>query len=284
MPKQWKIAVLGAGRAGRARIAAIEAHPRCRLAGVVRRRPGPGEPDLEAALADPGVDAVIVCTPNLLHARAVRAALEAGKHVAVEYPLAESSAEAAELFERAAAGARVLHVEHIELLSGSQRRLRESARGLGRPRGGGLRFSGGSDGWIAREDLAGGPGLRALARLHRLVDLFGPAEVSRRRLETSESGYRLEVGLRFAAGGETSLSEVRAPQLARASEWEVECEAGILRTPPASPERGLFARDLEVFVSRLETRATSYVSDARVLEVLSLVDAIDRPAYPPARA
>ena len=278
-----KIAVLGAGRAGRARVAAVEAHPRCRLAGVVRRRPGPGDPDLDAVLGDPSVDAVIVCTPNRLHAPTVRVALEAGKHVAVEFPLAGDSAEAAELFDRASARGRVLHVEHIELLSGSQHRLREAARGLGRPRGGELRFRGGNAGWIGQDELAGGAGLRALARLHRLVDLFGRAEVQRCGLERSGDGYRLEVGLRFARGGETSLLEERAPGLSRATEWEIECEAGILRTPPASPESGLFARDLEVFVARVEMGAASYVSEERVLEVLRLVDAIDRPAYSPAR-
>jgi predicted dehydrogenase len=49
---------------------------------------------LEAALADPAVAAVIVCTPNLLHAETTRAALAAGKHVAVEFPLAASAAKA----------------------------------------------------------------------------------------------------------------------------------------------------------------------------------------------
>ena len=283
MPAGLKIAVLGGGRAGRARAAAVREHPRCRLAGVVRRDPGPGEPDLAAALADPGLDALIVCTPNLLHARAVRAALDAGKHVAVEYPLAEGSQEAQELLESASARGRVLHVEHIELLSASQRRLREAARDLGRPRGGEVSFRGGSAGWIGRDELAGGPGLRALARLHRLADLFGPAEVAGRRLERSGDGYRLEVDLRFAEGGGTRLSEERAPGLARATEWAVECEAGTLRSPPPAPESGLFARDLEVFVARIETGAVSYVSDARLLEALRLVDAIDRPAYSPAR-
>jgi predicted dehydrogenase len=43
------------------------------------------------------IDVVHVCTPNALHAVAVRAALSAGKHVVCEKPLAVSAPEAAEL-------------------------------------------------------------------------------------------------------------------------------------------------------------------------------------------
>jgi hypothetical protein len=38
----------------------------------------------------------------------------------------------------------------------------------------------------------------------------------------------------------------------------------------------LFARDLDVFLDRIERRAEPYVSDARVLEALELVGAIER--------
>ncbi|MRG61708.1 gfo/Idh/MocA family oxidoreductase [Agromyces sp. CFH 90414] len=48
------------------------------------------------------VDVVHVCTPNATHARIVRAALEAGKHVICEKPLATDAATAAELTALAA--------------------------------------------------------------------------------------------------------------------------------------------------------------------------------------
>ncbi len=50
----------------------------------------------ELAIAD-GVDVVHVCTPNHLHLPLARAAIEAGKHVICEKPVALDSAEAAEL-------------------------------------------------------------------------------------------------------------------------------------------------------------------------------------------
>ena len=59
--------------------------------------------DLDAMLADRDVDVVHVATPNHLHHAEARAALEAGKHVVCEKPLALSSAESADLVARAAA-------------------------------------------------------------------------------------------------------------------------------------------------------------------------------------
>ena len=50
--------------------------------------------DLEAALVRPDVDAVILTTPTPLHARQAIAALEAGKHVLVEIPMADNLADA----------------------------------------------------------------------------------------------------------------------------------------------------------------------------------------------
>jgi predicted dehydrogenase len=56
----------------------------------------------EALIADPGIDVIHVCTPNSTHAPIARAALEAGKHVICEKPLATSSADAAALVDLAA--------------------------------------------------------------------------------------------------------------------------------------------------------------------------------------
>ena len=43
---------------------------------------------LDALLADPGVDAVFISSPNFLHASQTIAAARAGKHVLVEKPMA----------------------------------------------------------------------------------------------------------------------------------------------------------------------------------------------------
>lgn len=50
--------------------------------------------DLDGFLADPGIDAVYIATPNSVHANQALAAIEAGKPVLVEKPLATSADEA----------------------------------------------------------------------------------------------------------------------------------------------------------------------------------------------
>ena len=53
--------------------------------------------DYRDLLADPSIDAVHVCTPNMTHFPIVRDAVSAGKHVICEKPLAMSVEEASEL-------------------------------------------------------------------------------------------------------------------------------------------------------------------------------------------
>jgi predicted dehydrogenase len=57
----------------------------------------PAYESFEAMLRDERVDAVHITTPNHLHHSQARAALEAGKHVVCEKPLAMTSAESADL-------------------------------------------------------------------------------------------------------------------------------------------------------------------------------------------
>jgi predicted dehydrogenase len=56
---------------------------------------------VDELLADDGIDIVHVCTPNTTHARFALAALDAGKHVICEKPLATTVGDAAALAHRA---------------------------------------------------------------------------------------------------------------------------------------------------------------------------------------
>ena len=53
--------------------------------------------DFQEMLSDPELDAVVIATPVITHYELARRALEAGKHVFVEKPQAQSSAEAEDL-------------------------------------------------------------------------------------------------------------------------------------------------------------------------------------------
>jgi predicted dehydrogenase len=63
-------------------------------------------PSYQALLEDPAVDVVYVATVNSVHRRHALWALEAGKHVVVEKPLAMDAAQAREIADRAAAAGR----------------------------------------------------------------------------------------------------------------------------------------------------------------------------------
>nr|WP_145156593.1 Gfo/Idh/MocA family oxidoreductase [Paenibacillus terrae] len=57
--------------------------------------------DYRELLADPSIDVVHVCTPNDAHAEVSIAALEAGKHVMCEKPMAKTAADARRMAETA---------------------------------------------------------------------------------------------------------------------------------------------------------------------------------------
>jgi len=97
-------ALVGYGFAGKTFHAPlISACPDLRLHAVVSSRPDDVHadwpevavvPDLDAALADPAIDLVVVATPDALHAEQATAALEAGKAVVVDKPFALNLADA----------------------------------------------------------------------------------------------------------------------------------------------------------------------------------------------
>lgn len=68
--------------------------------------------NFDALLSDPEVELVVITSPNETHFPYAKAALEAGKHVVVEKPFTNTSAEAKELVEVAEKSGKVLSVYH----------------------------------------------------------------------------------------------------------------------------------------------------------------------------
>lgn len=76
-------------------------------------------------LARDDLDAVAVATPASTHARLAVAALDAGKHVLVEKPLADNGADARRMVARAADVDHVLMVDHTFCYTAPVRKIRE---------------------------------------------------------------------------------------------------------------------------------------------------------------
>ena len=132
-----RVGVVGAGYWGpnlirnlaelpRSPLAAVAEKDAARLGYVQARYPHVRTHEsLEALLADVGVDAVVLATPAELHERHALAALEAGKHVFVEKPLATTSAGCLRLARAAEERDLVLMVGHTFLHNDAVRWMKE---------------------------------------------------------------------------------------------------------------------------------------------------------------
>jgi predicted dehydrogenase len=120
--------------------------------------------DWRALAADPAVDAVVIGTPNALHAAQAIAFLEAGKHVLVEKPMAPTVAEADAMVAAARGAGAFLMVAHCWRFHPDVRALRArvEAGELGeivKTRGYGAHAGWGPSGWFTDPELAGGGAL-----------------------------------------------------------------------------------------------------------------------------
>jgi predicted dehydrogenase len=76
-------------------------------------------------IADPKIDAILIATPVSTHFQLAFEALQAGKHVLVEKPLASSSEEALRLIDEADRRHCVLMVDHTFVYTSAVRRIQE---------------------------------------------------------------------------------------------------------------------------------------------------------------
>lgn len=81
--------------------------------------------DFREVLASREVDAVAIATPPATHAELALAALDAGKHVLVEKPLASSVRDAEEMVRRAEKHGLTLMVDHTFIYSSPVRKIKE---------------------------------------------------------------------------------------------------------------------------------------------------------------
>jgi len=116
---------------------------------------------VDEMLASGGVDALVVSTPNYLHAPQTIAALEAGVHVMVEKPMAMNAAEGGEMVAAGQRSGALLMVAHCWRFDQEARWVREqvAAGRIGkvvRTKGCGVHVNWGPSGWFTHKRLAGG--------------------------------------------------------------------------------------------------------------------------------
>ena len=80
---------------------------------------------VEELVADPGIDAVSICSPNSTHAPYSIMALEAGKHVLCEKPMALELADTRRMMEAAEKAGKILMIGHNQRLLPTHRKARE---------------------------------------------------------------------------------------------------------------------------------------------------------------
>jgi len=132
-----KIALAGAGAFGEKHLDGLKLIDGVEVISVVGRRLEPtravadkyGIPhactDLAEALEQPGLDAVILCTPTQMHAAQAIQCMDAGKHVQVEIPLADSLADAEAVLAKAQATGLTCMVGHTRRFNPSHQYIHD---------------------------------------------------------------------------------------------------------------------------------------------------------------
>ncbi|MCU0568467.1 MAG: Gfo/Idh/MocA family oxidoreductase [Oculatellaceae cyanobacterium Prado106] len=310
-----KVGLVGTGYAARLRADTLQGDERAELVAIAGHTPDKtaafNQPygaqifeSWQALIDQSEIDLVIIAGVNRDHGAIAQAALEADKHVVVEYPLSLDVVEAEAIVQLAKDSGKFLHVEHIELLSGIHQTILEVLPAIATPFY--VRYASlnpqhpAPHKWTYQPELFGFPLVGALSRVNRLIDLFGSV--------SSVSGQA-----RFWGGGNSSsfyTSCMCTAQLQFTSGliadviygkgeaiWQadrtltVQGEQGAIvidgeqgqliqanETKPLTvgSRRGLFAKDTGMVLDHLTTGAPLYVTPEQSLYALKVADAIRR--------
>lgn len=159
--------------------------------------------EYDALLRAPGVDAVVICTPNAFHVAQAQAAFAVGKHVLVQKPLALTAGDARATVGTANHAGKLLFVDYSYRYLDTVRVLREALPSIGLPRrisGAFHNIYGPRKGWFFDPLLSGGGALVDLG-VHLLdlaLDLLHPAVTVLERAELSHTqGLQVEDAARL---------------------------------------------------------------------------------------
>lgn len=309
-----RVGLVGTGYAARARIKALKEDGRSHPIAIASRYGQRAEELAQAhglnavenwrsLVADKAVDLVVVATVSALHGDVVEAALRAGKHVVVEYPLSLEVDQAKYLVALAAKKSLLLHVEHIELIGGLHQAMRTGLAELGEVSYVSYRTlnpqNPAPQKWTYNQNLFGFAYCGALSRVQRMVNLLGAvARVSccTRYSGEGEDGWFKGVvssaRLEFVSGGVAELAYGKGEGLwLKRRDVEMQGALGAIaftgnagrlvtstgeRAIAVEPRKGLFVKDTAAVLSYLTEKTPLYVSAAESLYALSVADALRR--------
>ena len=195
--------------------------------------------DWESAVADTDAHAILVCTPNTQHHAVVKAAIERGKHVLVEYPHATTAADGAELIALSRKHGVVLHVGLTHRYSGQHEALSRLIGEMGPPRAYQLMTCSGNpiSRWYNRDELSGGMFVASLFHyIDEAMSIVGDVEkvsaeyFCKRDAEGVIQRDRASVMLSSDAGCVAQLSYARGfPKPGLGTVFSIICDNGYLR-------------------------------------------------------
>jgi predicted dehydrogenase len=201
-------------------VLAVDPQPEGRAWAAARGLAATG--DLQVALDDPGIDAVVLCSPHRFHADQIVAAAEAGKHVFCEKPFATTTSDVDRALAAVAAAGVRLGIGHERRFEPPVMELQERFRSgdLGVP----LVFEGNfsqdkflalpADNWrLSSTEAPVGPlSATGIHLVDLAISILGePSEVWARlstRATTFGNGDTLSVTLGFADGATASITAI----------------------------------------------------------------------------
>jgi biliverdin reductase len=306
-----KVGIVGTGYAAKKRLEALQSDERVRLISITGHNTEKlsefsqtyslsATSSWQELISQSELDLVFICTVNQDHGAIARAALEADKHVVVEYPLSLNPQEAAEIITLAQNQGKLLHVEHIELIGGVHQAIRHYLPEIGnifyaryatispqRPV---------SRRWSYHRQIWGFPLVAALSRVHRLTDLLGKiatVNCQTRYWDAPEAGYftacLCNAQLSFANGVIAEITYGKGDIFWQGyRNLEIHGDKGTLlfegekgtlirgdeKTPlEVASRRGLFAKDTHMVLEHLLENKPLYVEPQASLYALEVADA-----------
>ena len=310
-----KVGIVGTGYAAQKRAEALKSDDRAELLIAAGNTPEKLQDfcrinDVDAAddwqklVNAPDLDLIFICTVNHSCGAIALAAIEAGKHVVVEYPLSLEVDLAAKVIKLAETKRKLLHVEHIEIIGGLHLAIKEYLPQIGEVFHASYTTIAPQhptrQSWKYHRQMFGFPFSAALSRVHRLTDLLGKvASVNCHYRDWGElnSDYftacLCQAQLNFQSGVTANITYGKGDRFWQSDRtFEIygsqgkivfEGQKGILiredkEEIPVASRRGLFAQDTAMVLDHLGDRQPLYLQPQASLYALQVANAAQKSA------